>query len=190
MNKDNIILIVCGLALLAILGLTSYGITHQSQQPVIIERDSQPNTGYTNQADTFVITKKITNSNIATSTNATTGLDLTNPVTGSLFVDDIIITTDTTGLATSTPWNQQCTGVNIMASGNSASSTVMAVTSVGTLEANETLNFTNASSSQKIRIDNGSKLMILPLTKPCQGSGVTTFTIIFKKTDARSSIYE
>jgi len=151
--------------------------------------------GLSNQYDGYVITKTVTNSSIAT-TSPIHGLDITNAITGDLYIDNIVISSDTTGLSTTTPMSNNCSGIKITTDGTAltsyyGSTTIMAVNSLPELQANETLDFTSASSSQKIRMKEGSNLQVLPLGNfPCNGAGITTFTMFFKKVTAGSRIVE
>lgn len=165
-----------------------YGDTVVNQS-VVPNEVGEANVGISDQSGGFVITKKITNSDIAT-TSRYIGVDLTNTAMGALIVDDIIVSTDTTGLSTTTPGSPLCSGITVTIEGNGASTTVMAINDLFSLQANETVDFKNASSSIKARLEEGSNLQLLPTTHPCMGSGVTTFTMFFKKVDERSFIYE
>ena len=139
------------------------------------------------QAGGFVVTKKITYSDIATTTSYT-GLDITNTITGALVIEDIIVSADNTSIGS-------CTGLRITTDASvngsdSASTTIMAITAVASIAGNETIDFKNADTAIKTRLEEGINLQILPTGNICTGSGEMTLTMYFSRVDQRSHIYE
>ncbi len=207
MNKKNIAIVgIIALVVICGFGSVVFGVSNNVKEAInnyygetVVQQDftntdvdsSDEKMGISDQSGGFVITKKITNSDIATSTNTFTGVDLTNTVSGALIVKEIIISTDSTGLSTTTPGSPLCTGIAVTVEGNSASTTVMTVTTLTNLQANETIDFDNANTAIATRLEDGSNLQVIPVgDHPCMGSGVTTFTMFFDRVDERSHIYE
>ena len=148
--------------------------------------------GLSDQSGGFVITKTVTDSDIATTTYRA-GLDITNTVSGSLILDEMIVTNNATGLSTTTIGAQnECTGIAInVENGTTASSTAMTINDVFSMQGYEEIDFSSASSSQKVLLTNGDKLQVIPVGNyPCTSDGEITFTMFFKKVNERAFIYE
>lgn len=167
MNVKNIIIV----GLIAVLAFIGIQLSVNKSVPTTV--------GYANQYDSFVVSKTITSSAIST----TTAADLTNTVTGKLYVDNIILSTDSPGLA-------GCTSLNILVSGNTYGTTVVASSAVSSLATSSTIDLNSASTKQRIVLENGAKLQYKGIGGTCSGAGKLQATVILKKADAGSSIYD
>jgi hypothetical protein len=198
LKKTNISVIVGVVAIMAVLtiaGGAAYSggleqvVNNFSGETVVnqnVQNEQCPDVdmGIADQSGGFVITKTVTNSDIATSsTDMYAGLDITNNVSGSLVLDEMIVTANGTSIA-------GCTAIKVIASGNSASTTVMQINAIASIAANETIDFKNADTAYKVLLKDGSKLQVLPTGDVCTGAGELTFTMFFKKVDERSHIYD
>jgi hypothetical protein len=135
------------------------------------------NIGYSNQYDGFVVSKDIISSAIST----TTATDLTQPVTGKLLVDNIVLSTNATGLA-------GCTTFTIMVNGNTYGTTTIASHAVSGLGANQTVDLNSATGKQRIVLENGAKLQFKGVSGTCSGAGVIRATVFLKKAESNSII--
>lgn len=135
--------------------------------------------GFADQFDGFTVQKTITSSAIST----TTAQDLTNPATGNLYVDNIVLSTDSTGLA-------GCTSFNVLVSGNTYGTTVVASNTVANLGANATIDLNSATTKQRIVLENGAKLQYKGVGGTCSGAGKIQATVILKKASNQAQIYE
>ena len=200
-KKTNISAIVGVVAILAVLIIAGvvYAVPGDVEQAInnyfgdttvnqnIEVSDDAIDMGISDQSGGFVITKTVTNSDIATTTPYT-GLDITNAISGSLVLDEMIVSANNTSIA-------GCTGLVIRTDtatgeGDAASTTVMAITAIASIAANETIDFDNADTAIKTMIQDGGNLQVLPTDNPCTGDGELTFTMFFKKVDERSHIYD
>ena len=135
--------------------------------------------GYANQYDGFVVSKDIISSEIST----TTAADLTQPVTGKLLVDNIVLSTDSTGLA-------GCTTFAIMVNGNTYGTTTIQSHAVTGLGASQTLDLNSTTVKQRIVLENGAKLQYKGIGGTCSGAGVIRATVFLKKAAANSVIFD
>lgn len=182
------IILVLGLAVSGI----SYGaelgqVIHNHYYGDAVVNDGGEDLGISDQAGGFVVTKKVTYEDIATTTSYT-GLDITNTITGALVINDIIVSADNTSIGS-------CTGIRITTDasvngGDSASTTIMAISAVASIAGNETIDFKNADTAIKTRLEEGINLQVLPTGNVCTGTGEMTFTMFFNRVDQRSHIYE
>jgi hypothetical protein len=137
--------------------------------------------GYANQDGKFFVSKTITSSAIS----STTAVDLTVPVSsGSLFLNNILLETGSTGLA-------GCTNIKIKDSSTAFGTTTLMETVVTGLGANQSIDITDASVVKKKAIlPAGAKLQILAVGADCTGAGTVKVTAIFDKSEAGGYIAE
>lgn len=137
---------------------------------------------YTNQLDTYIVEKVVTSSEIGSTTAL--AVDLTQKVTGDFYIENIIVSTDGTGLATGTNFA-------ISISGNDYGLSTIWSSAVSGLGANKTIDINTASvAKQRAILEDGSKLIGTCTTASCAGSGKAKVTVILKKLDSYSSIFD
>lgn len=135
---------------------------------------------YTNQLDTYIVEKVVTSSELSTSSPLT----LTQKATGDFYVENIIVSTDSTGLATGTNFAISITG-NDYGLGTVFSSAVSG------LGANKTIDLTTASvAKQKAILEDGSYFTAICTTANCEGTGKAKITFILKKVEQGSTIFD
>lgn len=146
----------------------------------VYPKSETPTVGFANQYDGFVVTKTFVASTIST----TTPLDVTRPVSGALLVDNIVVSTDSTGFGASA-----CTNIVVSQSGNTYGPTTLLSSATSTLGASASVDLTDAGTTKKrVVLENGAKLQISSTVAACTGSGVVKVTAFFKKAAANSSI--
>jgi len=128
---------------------------------------------------TFVKTFTVTSSSIKTAT----ALDLitTSQIYGKLYVRDIILKTDSTGLAGGTNFQIKTT--------NAAGSATILATAISGLGANATINMDTASvTKQRTILESGSKLQLQNTVADGSGAGTVEITVILSQIDPTSQI--
>ncbi len=125
----------------------------------------------------FIIKKVITSSDILTS-----AIDLVGSGVGELTVDDIILKTDSTGLAAGTNIEIETTNANGLAD--------VMVETVANLGANKTVNLSAASvTGIKTVIEDGKKLTIKSTVAACTGAGKLYVYLYLSRASANGEIY-
>ena len=112
----------------------------------------------------------ITSSNIKTATKINLS---NNAVGGPIYIDNIIIETDATGLAGGTNFQ-------ILRSGSIGLSAFM-VHAVSSLGANASIDLNSATTKQRIVLFPGEQLQVNCTSSNCTGPGKIYVTVIFKK---------
>jgi len=124
----------------------------------------------------FVIKKEI-----VASTILTTATDLTIPSSGEVELVNIILKTDSVGLAAGTNIEIECDNANGLAD--------IMVETVANLGANKTVNLADASvTGVETVIENGKKLTIKSTVAACTGAGVLTAYFVFKRMESGANI--
>lgn len=137
---------------------------------------------YTNQLDTYIVEKVVTSSDIGSTTAL--AVDLTQRATGDFLIENIIVETDSTGLATGTNFA-------ISISGDEYGLATIWSSAVSGLGANKTVDINTASvAKQRAILEDGSKLIGICTTASCEGAGKAKVTVILKKLDSYSSIFD
>lgn len=166
--KKNIILS------LLIAGLILIGLSF------LLNKEDEKVGFYTNQLDTYVVEKTVKSSELSTSSPLT----LTQPATGNFYIENIIVSTDATGLATGTDFAISITG-NDYGLGTVFSSDVAG------LGANKTIDLNTASTTkQRAVLEDGSYFTAICTTANCEGSGKAKITFILKKAEQGSAIFD
>jgi hypothetical protein len=117
---------------------------------------------------TIVIDKTITSSNILTSVQ-----DLTSQCYGDFFIKNIVLKTDSVGLAG---------GTNLVVSTTNSTGLVnVLVEAVSNLGANKTVDISSASvTKQPTVLENGSKIQLSSTVGACTGAGTVTIYIFLE----------
>lgn len=135
----------------------------------------------------FWVTKTITSSTITTSAQ-----DLTTTATGRLFVKQIIVKTDTTGLAGGTNFtilsNNANGVVNILVEtiGNLGASATKVLAGVATAADTTTSDGTPTVTSLPTVLEAGKKLQYLNTGGVGTGAGVIEISVLFQRVDANA----
>lgn len=125
----------------------------------------------------FIIKKTITSSTIS----HTTASDLTTQAYGDFQVVDVIIKTDSTGLAGGTNL--------VIASTNAKGLANILVEAVSNLGANKTVNIDTASvTKQKTVLENGAKIQISSTVADCSGAGTIDVYLVLEAIGSSSYI--
>lgn len=126
---------------------------------------------------TFIKKVAITSSAIKTATS----IDLTSVASGEFLIRDIILKTDSTGLAGGTNLQIKTT--------NSAGLVNVLVEAVSNLGANKTVNMDTASvTKQKTVLESGSKIQLNCTAADCTGAGIIYVYIVLAGVDYNSKI--
>lgn len=178
---------VYGLLVLVVvlLCVNTYGVFSQPK--------AESNTGYTNvAAGGFVVNKKVAYTDLLT-----TGVDISNTATGKLKLTDIIVRTDSYGMATGTSFQ-------ILVSGNDYGTSTVLKVPVSSLGRNQTFSlvppinpyatgFASTSTVETV-IEDGSKLVAYCTGSACSGitgvDGYVYISMFFDKMEGTSYIYE
>lgn len=133
--------------------------------------NSNKNVGaYNNQYDGVVASKVITSSSLTTSTPVA----ITEASTGDFYIDNIVVSTDATGLATGTNF---VVGIDSPTYGVSA----LLTHAVSSLGANATVDLFSATVKQRTVLQDGDKLVAYCTTANCEGAGKVKVDVILKK---------
>ena len=123
----------------------------------------------------FSITKSLVSSGITT-----VAADLTTVANGRLYIEDIIVETDATGLAG---------GTNFVISSNDPVGTATPFSvATSSLGASATINLLTATTKQRIVLGAGYKLQFASTGSVCTGPGVAKVTVIFRRLDDNARI--
>lgn len=149
--------------------------------------------GFSSANNTIVINKELSYTELLT-----TGVDITNAVVGGkLVIEDIIVKTDSVGMASGTLFQ-------VVTSGNSYGTSTVISIPVNNLGARQTFAMSNdylsrpvsytATSTQITVLEDGAKLQALCTAAACRGTnsvaGKVQFTMVFKKADTQAYLYE
>lgn len=134
---------------------------------------------YNNQFDGYVVEKILTSSDISTSTATA----ITQYATGDFYIDNIIVSTDSTGLATGTNFQ-------IAIDGNDYGTSTVLSHAVSSLGANATVDLNSATTKQRAILEDGSRLVAYCTTANCEGDGKAKITVILKKASWGSAIFD
>lgn len=135
---------------------------------------------YNNQYDGVITSKVITSSDLTTSTP----IAITEYATGDLYIDNVIVSTDSTGLATGT-------ALEIKVESPTYGLATFFSTAISGLGANKTIDLNTASvAKQHVVLRNGERLVANCTTLACTGSGKAKIDVIFKKATQGANITE
>lgn len=146
----------------------------------IIAFGGEKNVGaYNNQFDGVIVEKVITSSELSTSTPVA----VTQYATGNFYIDNIIVSTDSTGLAT---------GTNFIINVDSPTYGLKTILSnaVSGLGANKTVDLNSATVKQRVMLEDGDRLVAYCTTANCEGAGKAKITVILKKASWGSAIFD
>ncbi len=134
---------------------------------------------YNNQFDGVIVEKVVTSSDLSTSTPTA----ITQYATGNFYIDNIIVSTDSTGLAT---------GTNFIINVDSPTYGLTTILSnaVSGLGANKTVDLNSATVKQRVILEDGSRLVAYCTTANCEGAGKAKITVILKKASWGSAIFD
>lgn len=137
--------------------------------------------GYGNQFGDYAVVKNVTNTSITTATP----YDITNPVTGSLKLEKLVIQTDSTS-----PFN--CGQLLITKTGSSYGTTTVMTVPQAVVATSTTVNLgdSGVTYSRYPVLENGEKLQISAIGANCAGGGTMKIWSFFKRTSTGASIYE
>jgi hypothetical protein len=141
------------------------------------------NIGMADQYGGFVIQKTITSSSITTA-----GTDITQTAIGDLYLDNLIIQSDVTGLRTGTTTQVYLSGGAYGTSTNILSTYTNNLTNYATVDLYSGSSL--ASSTQRVLMSNGQKLMIKCTGAVCTGSGTIKITAIFRKATSGAKLFD
>lgn len=129
----------------------------------------------------FVIVKELTSSNITTGAE----LDITSPATGEITVDDVILKTDSTGLADSGSSAQ----FEVSTDNDYGQTLVVQENVSSNLGANVTLDISSTTTGQKTVLESGKKLYATASGENCTGSGNIKVYVYCSTADQNAEIY-
>lgn len=133
---------------------------------------------YNNQYDGIVVEKDVVSSSLATSTTVA----LTDYATGDLYVDNVLVSTDSTGLAAGT-------NLEIKVESPTYGLATFFSTAISGLGANKTIDLNTASvAKQHVILRNGERLVANCTTAVCTGDGVAKISVLFKKVTQGAAI--
>lgn len=162
--------------------------------------------GYNAQYSDVIVTKLVDMDDIST-----TGVDVTNEVTGDFYVDNIIIETNYATIASGTNFRIQTSGDNYGTSTILFDKKVVSMSKADSWDLNSPASANNtsdgtfansASSTQRVLLEDGSKLIVLCTTAACkhttnattlaseEATGYVRFTTIMKRASEFSYTYE
>jgi len=166
-------------------------------QPVEIPTSSEQTLGYSERPD-VVVTKKVDYDDITTD-----GVDITNPVSGDFYVENLVIETGTLTIASGTALQIITEGDDYGTSTPLFSTQVSAFPRSTTMDLNtaigDSTHFSGyASSTQRVILEDGSNLAIKCTTADCKrttsgaetGTGYLTVTATLKRVQNYGNIYE
>lgn len=124
----------------------------------------------------YIIKKTLTSSSIPTA-----GVDITDNAFGEFLITNVVLKTDSTGLAG---------GTNLQVTINNAKGLATCLEeTVDNLGANKCVDMSSASvSKQPTVLENGKKITIKSTVGACTGSGTIDIYVIMEKLDQGSSI--
>jgi len=135
---------------------------------------------YNNQYDGVITSKVITSSDLTTSTP----IAITEYATGDLYIDNVIVSTDSTGLATGT-------ALEIKVENPTYGLSTFFSTVISGLGANKTIDLNTASvAKQHVVLRNGERLVANCTVANCEGAGKAKIDVIFKKVTQGANITE
>lgn len=136
---------------------------------------------YNNQYDGVIATKVLTSSSLTTST----ATYVTQPATGDFYIDNVVVSTDSTGLAAGTNFQL------LIDSPAYGLKTAFFATAVSGLGANKTLDINTASvTKQRVILQDGDRVVAYCTTANCTGAGKIRVDLILKKVTQGAAIIE
>lgn len=134
---------------------------------------------YNNQFDGVIVEKIITSSELTTSTPVA----VTQYATGNFYIDNIVVSTDSTGLATGTNFT-----INV--DSPTYGLTTILSNAVSGLGANKTVDLNSATVKQRVILEDGDRLVAYCTTANCEGAGKVKVSVILKKASWGAAIFD
>ena len=134
---------------------------------------------YNNQYDGLIVSKTLTSSDLSTSTATA----VTQYSTGDFYIENIIASTDSTGLATGTLFQ-------IKVDSPTYGTTTVLSQAVSSLAANQTVDLNSATTKQRVILQDGDRLVAYCTTANCAGSGKIKIDVVLKKASWGSAIFD
>lgn len=134
---------------------------------------------YNNQYDGIIVSKTLTSSSISTSTATA----ITQYATGDFYIDNIIASTDATGLATGTLFQ-------IKVDSPTYGTTTVLSHAVSGLGANQTVDLNSATTKQRVILQDGDRLVAYCTGANCEGAGKIKIDVVLRKASYGAAIFD
>jgi hypothetical protein len=134
---------------------------------------------YNNQYDGVIVSKVLTSSSISTST----ATNVTEIATGDFYIDNIIASTDATGLATGTLFQ-------IKVVTPTYGTTTVLSHAVSGLGANQSVDLNSATTKQRVILQDGDKLVAYCTGANCAGAGKIKIDVVLRKASYGAAIFD